>query len=89
MGLQLWWASEGIRARTEACKEGNRCGVYTSKDKVDTGKAPKCAHCNERCARINITGRRARTRVRATSARLRPQHWPRPAPQSPGPSDQA
>ena len=36
----------GVHARTEACREGNRCGVYTSKDKVDMGKAPKCAHCN-------------------------------------------
>ena len=29
MGLQLWWASEGVHTRTEACREGNRCGVYT------------------------------------------------------------
>ena len=46
MGLQLWWASEGVKARTEACREGNRCGVYSREDQLDTGKAPKCAHCN-------------------------------------------
>ena len=46
MGLQLWWASEGVKARTEACREGNRCGVYSREDQLDAGKAPKCAHCN-------------------------------------------
>ena len=49
MGLQLWWASEGVHTRTEACREGNRCGVYASKDKLDTGKAPKCAHHRTPC----------------------------------------
>ena len=71
MGLQLWWASEGVKARTEACREGNRCGVYSREDQLDAGKAPSA-----RTATPRTTGRR----VRATGARLRPRHWPRPAP---------
>ena len=35
MGLQLWWASEGVKAHTEACRDGNRCGVYSREDQLD------------------------------------------------------
>ena len=74
MGLQLWWASEGVKAHTEACRDGNRCGVYSREDQLDLCNLGTEVRALQR--RALLSGRR----VRATGARLRPRHWPRPAP---------